>query len=133
MSTFFEWDANKFGLQIPEMDDEHVLIVNCMNELHELQEAQAGRAQLSRSLNELVRITAKHFADEERYMQKIGFPDALKYGLIHKQLLERIGEFQQQFAASGKLTEDFFVFLRMWLKSHICGIDTKYAAHSRAA
>jgi hypothetical protein len=25
LSIFFEWDAAKFGLQIPEMDDEHLL------------------------------------------------------------------------------------------------------------
>ena len=133
MGNFFEWDAGKFGLQIPEMDNEHRQIVNCMNQLHELHDAQAGQAKLATSLGELVRVTAKHFADEERYMQSISFPEASRHSLVHQQLLQRIGEFQQQFAKSGKLTDDFFMFLRMWLKSHICGIDTKYAAHSRSA
>jgi hemerythrin-like metal-binding protein len=133
MAAFFEWDPEKFSLQIPQMDEEHMLIVNCMNRLHELNENHANRAALGAALEELVRITARHFADEEMYMKKIGFPDAARHGLIHTQLLERIHQFHQGFKTSGALTEDFFYFLKMWLKSHICGIDTKYAAHSQAA
>ena len=133
MSEFFEWDAARYGLDIPQMDDEHQVIVNCMNRLHELHVSQASRALLGKALVDLQRATSRHFADEEAFMQRIGFPEFARHKIIHTSLLERLAQFQQQFDAKGALTEDFFAFLKMWLKAHICGIDVKYAAHSRAA
>jgi hemerythrin-like metal-binding protein len=133
MDKFFEWDPARLNLNIQDMDADHQAIVNCMNRLHELHGIGAGRAQLNMALDELIRVTVEHFADEEDYMKRIGFPDALKHGLIHKTLLERMEAFRMQFKATGVLTEEFFQFLKMWLKSHICGIDVKYAAHAKAA
>jgi hemerythrin len=34
---------------------------------------------------------------------------------------------------TGTLSEPFFVFLKMWLKAHICGIDIKYARQAAVA
>ena len=133
MSSYFEWDPAKFSIQVPAMDDDHREIIACMNRLHELHDAKASAAALGKALGELVRVTREHFADEEAYMEGLEFPERRTHGIIHKQLLERLTQFKSAFDSSGKLTDDLFVFLRMWLKSHICGIDTKYAAFSRAA
>ena len=38
-----------------------------------------------------------------------------------------------RFEASGVLSNDFFAFLKVWLKAHICGIDMKYGQHRKAA
>lgn len=48
---------------------------------------------------------------------------------VHKPLLERVGSFGKDFAAKGRFGDDLFVFRRMWLTAHICGIDMKYSAH----
>jgi hemerythrin len=34
---------------------------------------------------------------------------------------------------SQQTTDEFFLFLKLWLKSHICGIDTQYAKQAHAA
>jgi hemerythrin-like metal-binding protein len=133
MANFFEWDAGQYGLKIAKMDADHEAIIGCMNRLHELHEIKANRTVLGAAFDDLLRVTIRHFADEEVYMQKIAFPDAKKHALIHKQLLERINQFHAEFKARGHLTEEFFYFLKMWLKAHICGIDAKYATHSHAA
>ena len=133
VSDFFEWDAAKYSLEIPAMDEEHLQIIAGMNRLHVLYESKATSAQLAKAMAELLRITEKPFADEEAYMARLGFPDARKHAFIHKQLIERLKQFGQEFHSTGRLTDDLFVFLKMWLKSHICGIDTKYARFGRVA
>jgi hemerythrin-like metal-binding protein len=131
MGSFFQWDPAVYGLQVPRMDEEHQGIIASMNRLHELRESGAPRPELQREVDQLVRLTVRHFSDEEAYMESIRYPELAKHKLIHKGLLEKVSGHKDQFEASGKLTDDFFVFLRMWLKSHICGIDTQYAAHGR--
>ena len=39
------------------------------------------------------------------------------------------GLYKSEAPASGKLGDDLFVFLKMWLSAHICGIDMKYGVH----
>lgn len=133
MSDFFEWDAGKFGLGIDKIDDEHQQIIAAMNDLHRAYEAKAPRARLAEAIERLKKVTVVHFKDEEAYMEKIGYPDLRKHRHMHQHLLDRLETFVTAFRASGVLTEDFFMFLKMWLKSHICGIDTQYAKHAHAA
>lgn len=132
MSDFFDWDAGKYGLDIPMIDDEHQQIIGAMNELHRLHTTKQPVARLTEALRHLQRVTVTHFKDEEAYMEKIGYADLLKHRHVHKHLLERLDLFAKEFQGSGALSEEFFLFLKMWLKSHICGIDAQYAAHARS-
>ena len=133
MSDFFEWDIGKFGLALPRIDDEHKQIVDAMNRLHELHIAQQPPAQITAALRHLQKVTDRHFREEEAYMDRIGYQDLRKHRHVHAHLLERLEQFCKAYQASGLLTEDFFQFLKMWLKSHICGIDAQYAKHAHAA
>jgi hemerythrin-like metal-binding protein len=133
MSSFFEWDPARYALGIVEMDREHQEIVGHMNRLHQLHAAAAPRAQLRRVLDDLVATTRRHFADEEAYMAKIGFAGLQGHKLIHRGLLEKIGTYHAAFAGGATLGDDFFAFLSMWLKAHICGIDFKYSEFRKAA
>ena len=127
MAGFFEWDAAKLSLQIREMDDEHKVLITLMNRLHELNQQKAGASQLVQALDELVAYTAKHFADEEKYMENVAYPGLRIHRGVHKQLLEKLAGFQKALRESHLVSEDLFVFLKMWLGAHICGIDMKYA------
>ena len=133
MSNFFEWDPARYSVKVPQMDTEHQAIISSMNKLHELYKAQVSGPKLVQAVNELGSITVRHFADEEAYMQKIGFPDLAKHKIIHKTLLENFTRHKEQADATGKVTEEFFNFLKMWLKAHICGIDIKYGEFRKAA
>jgi hemerythrin-like metal-binding protein len=133
LSNFFEWDPAKLSLKIPEMDDEHQVIIQYMNKLHQLHTTAAPAGTIGKALSDLITCTAKHFADEEAYMARIQFPGLRIHKGVHQQLLQRLDAFQQDFRNSHKLSEDMFVFFKMWLRAHICGIDTKYAEHSRMA
>ncbi len=129
----FEWDAAKYSVKVPKMDEEHKAIIACMNKLHALDQAKASKEKLRPAIDDLVKVTVKHFGDEEVYMASIGFPDLERHKIIHRNLLDKVTQHKAEFDATGKLSEEFFVFLKMWLKSHICGIDIKYGTYNRAA
>src|SRR5689334_22950600 len=132
MANFFEWDA-KYNLGVQAMDDEHRLIIEAMNQLYELHEAKALGPRLLKVMQQLVQVTRGHFADEEAYMEKMGYPDLRKHRHMHAHLLERLGQFEAEMRASGVASAELFSFLKMWLKAHICGIDTQYVKFSQVA
>ena len=112
------------------MDAEHQILIRHMNTLHTLYETNAPAAEQGKALLALAAYTAKHFADEEAYMARVGYAGLGVHRGVHKNLLDRVGEFARGFKASGKLGDELFVFLRMWLTAHICGVDMKYSAHA---
>jgi hemerythrin len=131
VDDFFEWDAGKFGLGVRDMDAEHQTLIALMNALHRLHQAGAPRSAQARAVTELVSFTVKHFADEEAYMEKIGYPDLRVHAGVHRNLLKRVTEYHDEFQKTGQLGEAFFMFLKTWLKAHICGVDARYGAHAR--
>ncbi|HEY6925788.1 MAG TPA: bacteriohemerythrin [Steroidobacteraceae bacterium] len=131
MSELFKWDPAKYCIQVPQMDGEHEIIVGHMNKVHSLYQEKAAREVIGGALNDFVAYTKKHFADEEAYMETIDFPDRRVHCAMHRQLLARVDHFAQKFATTGTLPDELFVFLKTWLRAHICGIDSKYAAHAR--
>ena len=133
MSDYFEWDRTKYSVKVPHMDLGHQTIIACMNRLYTLNQAKAPVAQLAKVVDELVQVTVKHFAEEESFMASIGFPGLREHKYIHKNLLDQVTDHKLKFEASGMLSNEFFAFLKVWLKAHICGIDMKYGQHKRAA
>jgi len=78
-----------------------------------------------------VNFTVKHFADEEAFMEKVGYPELRVHTGVHKSLLARVTEYNNEFQKTGKLSDAFFMFLKTWLKAHICGVDAKYGLFSK--
>ena len=133
MDSFFDWDSSRFALGVPDMDREHQGIVRLMNSLHRLHQAGAGAPVVAKALAEFLRYTAEHFVDEEAYMRAIHYPDLPAHAAEHAQLTTRVNVFREEFLAKGRLGDDFFQFLKTWLKAHICDVDARYAAFTRNA
>jgi hemerythrin-like metal-binding protein len=129
MAEIFTWDAAKYSVKVPDMDREHQQIILLMNKLYTLYKSGASSAEQGAALTALAEYTVKHFHDEEAYMAKINFPGLTVHKGVHKNLLDRVGQFAATFKATGKVGDDLFVFLKMWLAAHICGIDMKYGVH----
>ena len=125
--AFLEWE-DRYGLGVATMDDQHRRLIDRMNELHDRVEAGADRVELLLLVDQLAARTAQHFADEEQYMTSIGFAGLAAHRTIHERLIGRLTEHREALANGAPLGPEFFSFLRVWLSSHICGVDTKYAA-----
>ncbi|MEQ8408541.1 MAG: bacteriohemerythrin [Gammaproteobacteria bacterium] len=127
----FEW-TTQLSIGIEPMDKDHQKIIALMNELDRVHSADAPFGQVDRAFRQLVDFTRKHFSDEEAYMEAIEFEQLKSHKQIHARLLNSLDEHYADFKQSMTLNDQVFSFLRFWLKSHICGIDRKYAAHAHA-
>ena len=124
--TFMEWE-DRYGLGVAAMDEQHRGLIAAMNELYDRAAAGAPSQEVLRLVDELVERTIRAFAAEEAHMASIGFEGLSIHRTIHESLLERLGGHRATLVDTGGVDDGFFRFLKYWLASHICGIDTKYA------
>jgi hemerythrin len=130
--TLMAWDAQKFDVLVPKMNEQHHKLIDMMNTLYGRAEAKAPKAELQKLLNQLHDYTVMHFREEEALLDQMSFPGATRHKSIHGQLLADFGTHLDAFnKGPGTLSHAFFDFLRLWLSSHIMHIDRKYGEHSR--
>ncbi len=109
------------------MDDEHKVLIKKMNDLHKAWLEKAPPDHLGRLLEDLGAYTVKHFKDEEAYMEKTKYEGLATHKIIHQSLLKEFQQYAEEFKQTKALREYFFNFLKVWLSSHIRGIDMKYS------
>ena len=125
--SLLQW-KDQFALGVASMDKEHRDLVDAMNRVFELDQQQAGKQTVDGAIQRLMQLTVKHFQDEERHMEAIGFPDLQRHARIHADMLRQVGEHYAAFQkGDGRVAKSFFDFLVHWLAAHICHIDRKYA------
>lgn len=125
------WDQS-LDIGVEAMNREHREILDAMNVVYDSAQAgQSGPAMMAK-IARLGDVTTRHFADEEAYLGRIGYPDLVNHKAIHKKLLDDFADHARTIAAAnGVPTSAFFTFLRLWLSAHIKCIDLKYGDYSR--
>jgi hemerythrin len=130
--SLMEWDAQKFDILVPKMNEQHEKLIAIMNKLYDRHEAKAGKLELDGLLIRLRDYTVLHFREEEAMLAQIEFPQLDRHQIIHQTLLEDFAKHYNAFAAgSGLIAPAFFKFLHLWLTAHILHIDRKYGEYSR--
>lgn len=124
---------NTWNLGVGPMDGQHRGLIDAMNRLHERSEAGARPAEVLELMDELFRLAGQHFSQEETFMESFDYPDLAKHKMIHQTLMDRLAAHRTEMAQTHRASEEFFDFLKFWLVSHICSIDTKYAAVHQTA
>lgn len=124
--SYFVWDPSRLSVHVDSMDNEHIRLIELMNELYDLSEKNSSKEILAKALTDLVNFTVKHFNDEEKFFDSLNYQMADMHKAIHKDLLNKLGDHGKKFESTGKLSAEFFDFLKMWLNAHIAGIDMKY-------
>ncbi len=128
---FIEWNPAKLSTKVDAMDKEHIKLLALMNDLYDLYKAKAPATKQLDSLAKLLAYAAEHFRDEEAYMQKIKYPNFASHKKIHDELMKRLREFESGVkAGTSQVNEEIFAFLKVWITSHIMGIDIKYGEHA---
>jgi hemerythrin len=125
--TFIAWNES-LGLDIDAIDEGNKALINIMNNLYEQNKAGESKEIIKATLSELSAFATFHFSNEEDYMASINFPDLAAHRSIHQRLLEKINDFSREYSKNrGAIPNEFFSFLKLWINSHIKGVDMKYA------
>lgn len=120
--TILPW-SNLFCVGVREIDDQHRTLVDLLNRLGEVRDADAIDIQ-GEVLARLTNYVGEHFAAEERLMLANGYADAPSHLQEHRKLSERVERMSAEFN-QGKVPalDELAVFLRQWLTFHILHTD----------
>lgn len=71
----------------------------------------------------------KHFADEEAYMESVGYKRLFTQKIQHQNFVEKLDEIDLQEIEDGdeqdKVINDILIFITDWLVNHILEEDTR--------
>jgi hemerythrin len=124
--ALIQWNAN-LSVNITEIDLQHQRLVAMINELNDAMAKGRGRDVLGQILAGLASYTATHFATEEKYFDRYGYPASAAHKQEHRDFTAKVLEFKQGFD-EGRfgLSVSVMNFLGDWLRHHIKGSDMNY-------
>lgn len=124
--AYMNWKAI-YSVNVAEIDDQHRKLIAMINELHDAMKVGKGRQVISLILDEMIEYASTHFATEERYMTKFGFPGYAEHKAEHDEFTRKVLGYQRSHS-EGSLALSFEVidFLETWLVKHIQGTDKQY-------
>ncbi len=127
MSNFVEW-SDTLSVGIEEIDEQHKVLVDLVNQMHEAIHQRHGSDVVIGILGTLAEYTRIHFAVEESLMRILNYPGYEQHKEIHEELLHTVQDLQEK-VASGKRSIGFELmhFLKTWLTKHIMEEDMQYS------
>ncbi len=115
------------SVNVKEIDEEHKVLINLINELHDAMMKGKSKDVIENIINELVTYTKKHFSTEEKYFKQYEYPDEKSHINQHNLFVEKVKDFQEKHTTGGAfLSIEIMEFLKDWLTNHIIGTDKKY-------
>lgn len=127
--TRIEW-TQELSVNHRELDEQHKLLLEHYNQLHEslLHDSpeEAGRTK-KRVLAALVAYTLEHFETEERYLERLGFPEMERHRRSHQDFREKIGALNRDVQEDRVvLSTSVMKLLRNWITEHLLEEDQEY-------
>lgn len=120
------------SVDIRHIDKQHRTLIDIINDLHQaLTQARAGNV-IQEIIDRLLDYTVNHFGEEERLMERHGYPKLAQHKEIHKKFIATAQSFQErinQGAPMSAVAGELLATLRDWLVNHIKKTDRQYAAH----
>ncbi|WP_320008253.1 bacteriohemerythrin [Maridesulfovibrio sp.] len=111
-------------LGIPFIDAEHRVLVRYAEDFQTaLREGQDHEA-VARLFDRLLEYTSSHFAREEAFMQKRGFPEIEKHMKEHRRITREVMELNRD--KKYIFPDSIDSFLQDWIINHINTTDRKY-------
>lgn len=121
------WNES-YVLGIKTLDEQHRLLVQMINDLHEALVANRGQEMVREIVKRMADYTDYHFKTEEEYLARHGYGGLEGQRREHAVFTAKAIELQERLAGKGfVLTLEVIRYLRDWLNDHILGSDRAYA------
>ena len=127
-----EWDGS-LRCGVESVDRDHMRLTELLNQAYQdMMSGEGGHAAM-RIVNELGTFAAKHFADEERLMTRIRYPQIDQHKKIHQELLDRFADLKRRHEnGDPNAGREIFDYLAGWLKNHTAKHDKAFVEFGRA-
>ncbi|MEF2230847.1 MAG: bacteriohemerythrin [Pseudodesulfovibrio sp.] len=123
------WDEI-MSVGVEELDAQHRKLIDLINDAYEaLQKHDEHR--MSELIDKMRDYAKVHFATEEQYLARCGFPHIEAHKVQHFQFNRTVAQFREQQFVTTNLSK-IFVFLSRWLATHILESDKEYVPYLAA-
>jgi hemerythrin len=119
--VFFTW-AEGFSVGVPEMDEQHKVLIDMINAIHSSRTEQMA----SETVQRMSDYAVGHFKREVDLLRGIHYRDLPHQLVEHRTFLEKTREFSAQNLADPLVRDQLASYLRNWLSHHILEVDMKY-------
>lgn len=127
-----QW-SDSLNLGVAEIDNEHKQLLQVANELLDAVAHGRGEDAIERAVAQLREYTVTHFAHEEKYMERIAYPQLQEHVQQHKELTDKVKEFQRaRFLQEEVSVDSVKNFLKTWLLEHILVEDMAIGEFAKA-
>ena len=119
--------SNMLSVGVSEIDHQHQVLVGIINQLAELSEGEASLADRESALAQMKAYALGHFRFEAELMRQIAYPQMAEHLKEHEGFADKV-QFLAGRMGSGDApaVQEFLMFLRDWLVTHILDTDQKF-------
>jgi hemerythrin len=127
--AFMEW-TQKYSIGIPVFDDEHMKLIDIINDLHDGIAAGTEKETMPLAVGRLIEYTILHFQHEEMYFEDWVYPEVGQHAAMHAELKQKVLAYRGRIEheENSQLAAEMLKFLRDWLEQHILVEDKKFGA-----
>ncbi|CAA7618874.1 bacteriohemerythrin [Magnetospirillum sp. UT-4] len=133
---FIEW-TTEMSVGAETLDGHHRMIIDCLNRLHPLLDAEGNDAEVKAVVATLEDFVLVHFSEEEQEMKRAGYPDWRAHKELHDRMYDVVFALKSDVERGDTVDgRRLFELIENWLVTHILGEDRKYvpfvATHAAA-
>lgn len=118
--------SDELSVGLPLIDEQHKQLIALSNSLIQAVINGVGEEVLDEVFLKLRAYVCYHFADEEQYMKKIGYPQFEEHKILHKQLTADVDDFRNRLKDQSTVSpSETLEFVCNWIVKHIEEEDMK--------
>jgi len=120
---------DSYSVNVKEMDDQHMKLVEMINQLHDAMKLGKGKEVVGKVLTGLTDYTRRHFTSEENLMRIHGYSGYEAQKKAHDNLISQVADIRKKYSEGSVQSQQVISFLKDWLIRHIQGMDQDYGPH----
>jgi len=120
-----EWQES-LSVGVLEIDIQHKLLFERVNTFLDACQSKADNETVHRLFWFLEAYAVTHFAEEEKLMQQVMYPDYVQHRRLHQEFVAEVGRIKKRLKAEGPtpaLVSETTKFVSSWLIQHISRMD----------
>lgn len=118
---------DSYSVGVKEMDDQHVKLVEMINQLIDEQKQLTEQATIADLLTRMTDYAREHFRAEEYLMAEYGYENKERQVRSHEEFIAKTLEFMSASdAGPNVLSKALLEYLKSWLLNHILTEDMQY-------
>lgn len=126
-----EWN-DSYSVHNALIDAQHKKLFELAKQAYFMLNHQVTPDEIREVLAEFCSYIKEHFDDEEKYMEKIGYPDIANHKKIHNELTNSLVTLIKNVKNVNEMKEKLHIVAKKWLLEHILKEDMKIEKFRRS-